>query len=65
MLIPKDLETLELTLAQVRVIIELRRRKAVLANRLKALPAKEQELKQSIVRLDADEKAAIREASGA
>ena len=58
--VPDDLEKLDLTLKQVRAIIELRREKSRVANRLLLLPEKEKALKAEIVELQEQEDRLLR-----
>ena len=58
--VPDDLEKLDLTLKQVRAIIELRREKSRVANRLLLLPEKEKALKAEIVELQEQEDRMLR-----
>ena len=58
--VPDDLEKLDLTLKQVIAIIELRREKSRVANRLLLLPEKEKALKAEIVELQEQEDRLLR-----
>ena len=63
--VPDDLEKLDLTLKQVIAIIELRREKSRVANRLLLLPEKEKALKAEIVELQEQEDRLLRVAEQA
>lgn len=58
--VPDDLEKLDLTLKQVIAIIEVRREKSRVANRLLLLPEKEKALKAEIVELQEQEDRLLR-----
>ena len=57
--VPADLADSDLTLSQVQAIIEMRRRRQVLQNRLDGLPAKATQLKADIAKMQQDEAQAV------
>jgi len=57
--VPADLAATNLTLSQVQAIIEMRRRRQVLQNRLDGLPAKATQLKADIAKMQQDEAQAV------
>ena len=57
--VPADLAATNLTLSQVQAIIEMRRRRQVLQNRLDGLPAKATQLKADIKKSQESESLAL------
>jgi len=57
--VPADLADSDLTLSQVQAIIEMRRRRQVLQNRLDGLPAKATQLKADIKKSQESESLAL------